>query len=165
MERDNGRFVPQLMQIAGFKARLLQLPDVLHKARLTLADSDRDIAGIKRRLTDAKDAVKDSEHEIAFEVAEAKLAPAETDKPGTAPRSAFPNETSRKTETQRRVRESPAHQVLVKAVDEVEAELFQAEHTRRLRALDVEKLEDEQRALQGHSDLTEAETMLLVAGR
>jgi hypothetical protein len=151
MEQGNGRFVRELQRIGGFKMRLLEIPEALHTARRTLADADRTLAGLKKRVGEAKDNAKDSENELALEVAGLK-----TD---------FPNETARKTETQRRLKASAQHQALVKLVDVAETAVFTAEHERRLLELDVRKLEDEQRALQTYSDATVSESMLLAAGR
>lgn len=144
-------FFPQLAEIAAFKSRLLAQPDALYKARLTLADADRAIATIKRRVADAKGALQDCENEVAVEVA--------------AQKDQFTNETLRKTETKRRLGASVGYQQLLKALGSIEAELLDAEVTRTRAALDVQRLEDEQRSIRTHADLTCAEVQLLVAGR
>lgn len=166
MERGNELVFPLLSKITAFKEHHLQLPGKLYSARLALADVDRSIGMLKKRLGDAQGAVKDSENEVALEVAGATLAltPAELEK-GIAPKPAFTNETARKAEAQRRLKGQPAYQELVKAAAAIEDEIFQAEHARRLRTLDVEKLEDEQRALRAYTDLTGCETQLLSLAR
>jgi hypothetical protein len=151
MAQAHDQVFPLLSQIAAFKGRHLAIPGELYAARLKLLDADRDIAGIKKRLAEARDDVKDSESEIALEVAALK--------------EQFTNETARKAEAASRLKKSAGHQALIKAVAAVEDTLFQAEHTRRLRALDVEKLEDEQRALSRHTELTCAESLLVSVGR
>lgn len=141
---------PYLQRIAGVMPRVLEIPDALHAARRAQVEDERTVSATRKRRDEAKEAVKDSENEVAIEVVADK---------------AFTNADGRKAEAQRRLRERPAHKALVAAVDKLDAELFDAEHALRLHTLDVKKLEDEQRALQTYSDFTLSQTALLTAGR
>lgn len=143
-------FTPQLTEIAAVKATLLKQPSDLHAARLTEADTVRDVAAAKKRLGEV-------EAERADRLAELTALVAGDEQ--------FRNETARKAEVRRRGKGDVELQRCEAAVRAHEADVLKAEMRRTQAGLDVRRLEDEQRAWRGRLDAIQVEVQLLVAGR
>jgi hypothetical protein len=131
-----------LTEITTLKTRLLALPAKLADARL-VAETTR------VQVEQAKDAWKEAQAEVALLIA------GETN--GDA-KPKFSNEAARKAEATRRLVSEPAYVALAHAVSKAEAERIQA-------SIEVQRLEDEHRAVVAVKDLTVAEVDLLIHGR
>jgi len=136
-------FIPMLTEISALKGKLLHVPDALLKARLALAEA-------QDRERDAGAAVAEAKAEVEYAVINA-VDP-------TTGKSLHANEAARKAALAKALGEDAAYRAALK-----EAGLAQSERTQT--ALDVQRLEDEQRALRAVSDLVCQEVALLIAGR
>jgi hypothetical protein len=135
--------LPQLLtQIAESKLRVLRLPEAVDSARRAHAEAEFNARALRDQLAEIEAEV------LVFVQAETK----DDGKP------AFSNDAARKAEVRRRRSEKPTYQQIARTLSAAEVQCRQL-------ALDVERLEDEHRAIRIHADYTIAETQLLVAGR
>jgi hypothetical protein len=129
-------FFDQLTQLARVKSALLKQPDELHTARSAAAER-------RRELKAATSELKDVELEVTAMVNGDK---------------AFTNAEARKAEVTRRLRSHAGYQAAQQRAAAADVSVSNAE-------LDVQRLEDQQRAWRAYLDATAAEVALLVAGR
>lgn len=134
-------FLPALTEISGLKARLLSVPTALHQARRTFTEA-------QDRENDATRIAAERKAELEYLV---------LCMPGSDGKPLHGNESARKAALGKACAEDAEYQDAGKAAGLAKGE-------RQALGLEVERIEDEMRALRAVSDLTCSEALLLFGG-
>ena len=135
-----------LSEISAVKARLDRFADELYVARRTKGE-------LQRTVKAAEQQTEECELEIA-----AIVATDVTSEDGEKFKLKYSNDALRKAETARRLSKDPVYQDFVRLREKANVEAFNA-------GLDVQRLEDEERAVRGHLEAIGHEVNLLIHGK